>query len=36
MVRAVSKMVEADRSLAPDIAAVEQGIAAGDFSRILR
>ncbi|MGA9571544.1 MAG: histidine ammonia-lyase [Candidatus Acidiferrales bacterium] len=36
MVRAESKMVEADRSLAPDIRAVEQRIAAGDFSRILR
>ena len=36
MVRAESKMVGADRSLAPDIRAVEQRIAAGDFSRILR
>ena len=36
MVRAESKMMEADRSLAPDIRAVEQRIAAGDFSRILR
>jgi hypothetical protein len=29
-------MVEADRSLAPDIRAVERRIAAGDFSAILR
>jgi hypothetical protein len=28
--------VEADRSLAPDIRAVERRIAAGDFSKILR
>jgi histidine ammonia-lyase len=35
IVRAQSKMVEADRSLAPDIRAVEQRIAAGDFSAIL-
>jgi histidine ammonia-lyase len=36
IVRAESKMVEADRSLAPDIRAVEKRIAAGDFSAILR
>jgi histidine ammonia-lyase len=36
IVRAESKMVEADRSLAPDIRAVEKCIAAGDFSKILR
>ena len=36
IVRSESKMVEADRSLAPDIRAVEQRIAAGDFSAILR
>ena len=36
MVRAESKMVEADRSLAPDIRAIERCIAAGDFSKILR
>jgi histidine ammonia-lyase len=35
IVRAESKMMEADRSLAPDIRAVEQGIAAGAFSDIL-
>jgi hypothetical protein len=29
-------MVEADRSLAPDIRAIERCIAAGDFSKILR
>jgi histidine ammonia-lyase len=36
IVRAESKMMEADRSLAPDIRAVERRIAAGDFSKILR
>jgi histidine ammonia-lyase len=36
IVRAESKMMEADRSLAPDIHAVERRIAAGDFSKILR
>jgi histidine ammonia-lyase len=36
MVRAESKMMEADRSLAPDIRAVERRIAAGVFSEILR
>ncbi|MFZ3215362.1 MAG: histidine ammonia-lyase [Candidatus Acidiferrales bacterium] len=35
IVRAASPMVTADRSLAPDIQAVEQRIAAGEFSRIL-
>jgi histidine ammonia-lyase len=36
IVRAESKMMEADRSLAPDIRAVERRIAAGAFSEILR
>jgi histidine ammonia-lyase len=36
IVRAGSKMVEADRSLAPDIRAVERRIAAGEFSELLR
>jgi histidine ammonia-lyase len=36
IVRAESKMVEADRSLAPDIRAVERRIATGDFSEIVR
>jgi histidine ammonia-lyase len=36
IVRAESKMMEADRSLAPDIHAVERRVAAGDFSEILR
>jgi histidine ammonia-lyase len=36
IVRAESKMVEADRSLAPDIRLVERRIAAGAFSEILR
>ena len=36
IVRAESKMMEADRSLAPDIRAVEKRIGAGDFSKILR
>src|SRR5580658_2318962 len=36
IVRSESKMMEADRSLAPDIHAVERRIAAGDFSKILR
>ena len=35
IVRSESKMMEADRSLAPDIRAVERRIAAGDFSKIL-
>jgi histidine ammonia-lyase len=35
IVRAESKMMEADRSLAPDIRAVERRIAAGAFSDIL-
>jgi histidine ammonia-lyase len=35
IVRAESKMMEADRSLAPDIRAVERRIAAGAFSEIL-
>jgi histidine ammonia-lyase len=36
IVRAESKMMEADRSLAPDIHAVERRVAAGDFSEVLR
>lgn len=36
LVRAVSKHVETDRSLAVDIAAVAGRIAAGDFSKLLR
>jgi histidine ammonia-lyase len=36
IVRAESKMVDADRSLAPDIRAIENKIAAGAFSDILR
>jgi histidine ammonia-lyase len=36
IVRAESKMVDADRSLAPDIRAMEHKIAAGAFSEILR
>ena len=36
IVRSESKVVEADRSLAADIRAVEKRIAAGDFSEILR
>ncbi len=36
IVRALSKTVEADRSLAPDIAAVARSIAEGNFSEILR
>jgi histidine ammonia-lyase len=36
IVRAESKMMEADRSLAPDIRAVERRIATGAFSEILR
>ncbi|MGC2722563.1 MAG: histidine ammonia-lyase, partial [Candidatus Acidiferrales bacterium] len=36
IVRAESKMVDADRSLAPDIRAMERKIAAGAFSEILR
>jgi histidine ammonia-lyase len=35
IVRSESEMMEADRSLAPDIRAVERRIAAGDFSKIL-
>jgi histidine ammonia-lyase len=35
IVRAESKMVDADRSLAPDIRAMERKIAAGAFSEIL-
>jgi histidine ammonia-lyase len=36
IVRSESKMVDADRSLAPDIRAMERKIAAGAFSEILR
>lgn len=36
MVRAVSKHLESDRSLTPDIEKVAQRIAAGDFSNLLR
>ena len=36
IVRAESRIVEADRSLAPDIRAVERRIAAGDFRTLLR
>ena len=35
IVRAISKMVEADRSLAPDIQAVARQIAEGKFSALL-
>ncbi|MGH9690031.1 MAG: histidine ammonia-lyase [Candidatus Acidiferrales bacterium] len=36
VVRSLSKSVESDRSLAPDIAAVAQAIAAGAFSKLLQ
>ncbi|MGA7852413.1 MAG: histidine ammonia-lyase [Candidatus Acidiferrales bacterium] len=36
IVRAESKVVDADRSLAPDIRAMERKIAAGAFSEVLR
>jgi histidine ammonia-lyase len=36
IVRSISRMVDVDRSLAPDIQAVERGIAAGNFSALLR
>jgi histidine ammonia-lyase len=36
LVRAISKQVESDRSLAPDIEGIARKIAAGDFSNILR
>ena len=35
IVRGLSRMVETDRSLAPDIEAVEQSIANGDFGKLL-
>jgi histidine ammonia-lyase len=35
LVRSASAMVDADRSLAPDIEAVSRMIAAGAFSRLL-
>ncbi len=35
-IRAVSKLVEADRSLAPDIAAVGSRIGAGEFAALVR
>jgi histidine ammonia-lyase len=36
IVRAISKMVDVDRSLSPDIEAVVQAIASGKFSALLR
>jgi histidine ammonia-lyase len=36
IVRSISKMVESDRSLAPDMGALEGAIAAGKFSALLR
>jgi histidine ammonia-lyase len=36
LVREISKNVETDRSLAPDIEATARRIAGGDFSNLLR
>jgi histidine ammonia-lyase len=36
LIRAASKFVEADRSLAPDIAAVGSRIGAGEFAALIR
>jgi histidine ammonia-lyase len=36
IVRSISRMVDVDRSLAPDIQVVERAIASGKFSALLR